>query len=80
MATLFDPGTAVGFVRVAVERGVDRYPEGLSYAVPPDLDGLAVGDRVRVPLGRADRPRSRCPGAVQPVHGGPQPGGRGERR
>ena len=56
MATLFDPGTAVGFVRVAVERGVDRYPEGLTYAVPPDLDGLTVGDRVRVPLGRTDTP------------------------
>ncbi len=56
MATLFDLGTAVGFVRVAVERGVDRYPEGLSYAVPPDLGGLAVGDRVRVPLGRTDTP------------------------
>ena len=56
MATLFDPGAAVGFVRVAVERGVDRYPDGLTYAVPPDLAGLAAGDRVRVPLGRADTP------------------------
>ncbi len=56
MVTLFDPDSAVGFVRVAVERGVDRYPEGLTYAVPADLGDLAVGDRVRVPLGRGDTP------------------------
>ena len=54
MPSLFDVNTAVGFVRVAVERGVDRYPDGLMYAVPPDLDGIALGDRVRVPLGRGD--------------------------
>ncbi len=66
MATLFDPDTAVGFVRVAVERGVDRYPEGLTYAVPADLGDLAVGDRVRVPLGRGDTP---TPGYVIEVCG-----------
>ncbi len=38
------------FVRVAVERGVDR-DDGLTYAG----DGLAVGDRVEVPVGRGDQ-------------------------
>ena len=56
MATLFDPETPVGFARVAVERGVDRYPEGLTYAIPGALGDLAVGQRVIVPLGRADAP------------------------
>ncbi|MHC4318289.1 MAG: replication restart helicase PriA [Planctomycetota bacterium] len=56
MATLFDPETAVGFARVAVERGVDQYPEGLTYAIPRPLGDLAVGQRVIVPLGRADAP------------------------
>ncbi len=43
-----DEGPRV-YVRVAVERGVDA-PEGLTYFAEPGL--LAVGDRVRVPLGR----------------------------
>lgn len=43
-----DPGGA--FVRVAVERGVDR-DDGLTYAG----EGLAVGDRVEVPVGRGDK-------------------------
>ncbi len=54
MPSLFNVDTAVGFVRVAVERGVDRYPNGLMYAIPPDLDAITLGDRVRVPLGRGD--------------------------
>ncbi|MHC4415856.1 MAG: replication restart helicase PriA [Planctomycetota bacterium] len=54
MATLFDPDRSVGYARVAVERGVDRYPEGLTYAIPPALDDLALGERVMVPLGRSD--------------------------
>lgn len=41
---------AEAYVRVAVERGVDRYPEGLLYALPRDLEVLA-GHRVKVPLG-----------------------------
>ncbi|MEY2712785.1 MAG: primosomal protein [Planctomycetota bacterium] len=41
-----------GVVHVAVERGVDRYPDGLSYAVPPALADLREGERVTVPLGR----------------------------
>jgi len=43
-------------VRVAVERAVDRYPDGLVYAVPASLAGIGVGHRVVVPLGRGDRP------------------------
>ena len=45
------PG-AHGFVQVAIERGVDRYPDGLTYAVPASLADLREGDRVSVPLGR----------------------------
>lgn len=40
------------FVRVAVERGVDR-DEGLTYRA--DGASLAVGDRVEVPVGRGDK-------------------------
>ena len=40
------------FVRVAVERGVDR-EEGLTYRA--DGGSLAVGDRVEVPVGRGDK-------------------------
>ena len=41
---------------VAVERGVDLFPEGLTYAVPEGLDGVREGVRVSVPLGRGDQP------------------------
>jgi primosomal protein N' (replication factor Y) len=44
------------FARIAVERGIDRYPDGLTYGVPDDLSDLAEGDRVVVPLGRGDTP------------------------
>jgi primosomal protein N' (replication factor Y) len=54
MPALFPTEAAVGYARVAVERGIDRYPEGLTYAVPADLAGLAPGERVVVPLGRGD--------------------------
>ena len=40
--------------QVAVERSVDRYPDGLTYAVPPALADLRAGEHVRVPLGRGD--------------------------
>ncbi len=66
--TLFGPGgagtetpsSAVGvaarFVRVAVERGIDsvEFVEGLTYRC--DLPGVRPGDRVRVPLGRGNKP------------------------
>jgi primosomal protein N' (replication factor Y) len=41
-------------VLVAVERGVDAYPEGLTYGVPTALAPLRAGQRVIVPLGRGD--------------------------
>jgi primosomal protein N' (replication factor Y) len=47
---------AVGYARVAVERAVDRYPDGLTYAIPEELKSLAPGERVIVPLGRGDTP------------------------
>lgn len=61
MDGLFGPGNdqkesegASGLhARVAVERSVDRYPAGLLYRVPPDLD-VQAGHRVLVPLGRGD--------------------------
>jgi primosomal protein N' (replication factor Y) len=56
MSTLFPGSTSVGFARIAVERGVDRYPEGLTYAIPPELASLQPGDRVQVPLGKGNRP------------------------
>ena len=60
MARLFDddgPGSeAVGYVRVALERSIDTAEGGLTYAVPRRLADVAVGRRVRVPLGRGDKP------------------------
>jgi primosomal protein N' len=47
---------AAGYARVAVERAVDRYPDGLTYAVPIDIKDLAAGERVIVPLGKGDTP------------------------
>ena len=51
--------------QVAIERGIDRYPDGLSYAVPEELGPLHPGDRVVVPLGRGDAPTA---GWVLSVH------------
>jgi primosomal protein N' (replication factor Y) len=45
-------------VQVAIERGIDRYPDGLTYALPEGLEGLVAGDRVVVPLGRGNVPTS----------------------
>ena len=57
MTSLFTSQLATaGFARVAVERGVDQYPEGLTYAVPAELGELVVGDRVIVPLGAGNTP------------------------
>ncbi len=73
MIGLFDE-PSVAWVRVAVERGVDRYPDGLSYGVPSRLLPLDVGSRVTVPLGRGDTP---TPGWVIDVEDDPPtlPGG-----
>ena len=43
-------------VVVAVERAVDRSPDGLTYALPPKLAALPEGARVEVPLGRGETP------------------------
>lgn len=40
--------------QVAVERSIDRYPDGLTYALPPHLADIRAGEQVRVPLGRGD--------------------------
>ena len=42
--------------QVAIERGIDRYPDGLTYAVPCELADLKTGERVVVPLGRGGAP------------------------
>ncbi len=58
MANLFqsDESTTTSgrFAQVAPEQGLER-PDGLTYAVPDELDELRVGDRVVVPLGRGNR-------------------------
>ena len=43
-------------VVVAVERAVDRSPDGLTYALPTSLAHLPDGARVEVPLGRGETP------------------------
>jgi primosomal protein N' (replication factor Y) len=42
------------YARVVLETGIDR-PEGLTYAIPPDLADLAPGERVAAPLGGGNR-------------------------
>jgi primosomal protein N' (replication factor Y) len=55
MSTLFTPPLAsAGYAQVAIERGMDQHPDGLTYAVPEPLRNVRPGDRVRVPLGRGD--------------------------
>ena len=48
--------TSNGYAQVALEQGIDAAAGGLTYAIPERLSGLAVGDRVLVPLGRGNRP------------------------
>jgi len=48
-----------GYAQVAVERGVDKYPDGLTYAIPLSMEHLIPGSRVMVPLGRGN---SETPG------------------
>ncbi len=68
MNSLFSPASASPgdrFVRVAVERAVDRgSDEGLTYAL--EQDEIEVGERVEVPLGRGDK---RAAGIVVRVGG-----------
>lgn len=49
-------GPTAGYALVAIERAVDRYPDGLLYAVPEALADLAEGERVEVPLGSGNTP------------------------
>jgi primosomal protein N' len=55
MVGLFDE-PSVQYAHVAVERGVDQFPEGLSYGVPARLLPLKIGQLVTVPLGRGNTP------------------------
>lgn len=45
----------VGWASVAVEGGIDTFPDGLTYAVPHGMDRLRPGQRVEVPFGRGNR-------------------------
>ncbi|MEX0885076.1 MAG: primosomal protein N' [Phycisphaeraceae bacterium] len=65
MAQLFDTGPApakptpappAGYAHIALEQNIDLAPAGLTYAVPANLADLAIGQRVRVPLGRGNKP------------------------
>jgi len=56
MSSLFQGTRCSPLVRVAVERGLDAFPEGLLYLLPPELGKIRAGDRVVVPLGRGDSP------------------------
>ena len=73
MTTLFRTEPVVRYARVAVERGVDQFPEGLVYAVGQSLADLAPGERVIVPLGSADTPTA---GYVIDLSDQPAPGPR----
>jgi primosomal protein N' (replication factor Y) (superfamily II helicase) len=55
MAGLFDEPT-MKYAKVAVERGVDQFPDGLTYGVPERLLPMTVGQLVTVPLGRGNTP------------------------
>lgn len=65
------PATDGVFVRVAVERGVDR-DDGLTYRIEGDAETPAVGERVLVPVGRGDQ---RVGGVVLEVGGAELLGG-----
>lgn len=52
------PVDAVAYAQVALEQGIDAHATGLTYAVPESMRGLAVGERVVVPLGRGNKPAS----------------------
>ncbi|HEX8915519.1 MAG TPA: hypothetical protein VF796_24410, partial [Humisphaera sp.] len=60
------PSSAAGpFAAVAIEQSIDR---SLDYRVPPSLiDTVRVGQRVRVPLGRGNKPSHGYVTAVKPT-------------
>lgn len=51
--------------QIAIERGIDRYPDGLTYALPAGMESVEPGTRVVVPLGTANTP---TPGWVLRTH------------
>ena len=55
MAGLFDE-PSVSFAQVAVERAVDKFPDGLTYGIPQRLMPIHDGQLVTVPLGRGNTP------------------------
>lgn len=57
MAGLFDEPT-VAYAQVAIERGVDAFPDGLTYGIPERLSHIQPGHLVTVPLGRGNTPTS----------------------
>lgn len=83
MADLFeteqvDDATPRRYADVAIERGIDLSPTGLTYRVPSKLASLDVGERVVVPLGRkktngyvirlhTDEP-DYDPSKIKPIH------------
>ena len=75
MPNLFADEVAVGYAHIAVERAVDRYPDGLTYGIPSSLKDLTVGERVIVPLGKGNTgtvgyvvDRSEHPGSAGESH------------
>ncbi len=73
MSMLFRQDERPGrYASVALERAID-IRQGLTYAVPSELEPLQVGERVIVPLGRNNRPAA---GYVVELREEPRPGER----
>lgn len=51
-----DPAPNAGYALIALERSIDTTDGGFTYAIPPGLADLSLGDRVKVPLGRGNKP------------------------
>ncbi|MDG2055411.1 MAG: primosomal protein N' [Phycisphaerales bacterium] len=56
MPHLFPQAQPIAYAHIAVERSVDRYPNGLTYAIPQELEYVMPGRRVIVPLGSGNTP------------------------
>jgi len=50
------PEPVAGWKQIAVDRPIDLAGRGLTYAVRPELEDLAIGEPVTVPLGRGNTP------------------------
>jgi len=69
MSRLFEPEHRVHtglYAQVALEQGLEK-AGGLTYAVPPQIGDLRVGDRVMVPLGRRNKPVAGYVLSIQPT-------------